>query len=427
MKKIVILGNSIAAIKAMELIKLQAAEVQVTLLPLDDHLIVDKQRYVEMVQKQLKPKQIYYKSKDFYESQNIKIVNDKKVTRVNVSRKKIHFEDRSQLDFEILILCDTPDHRFGDIKGTNKSGVFGFHKVKDLEQISTLAALNDTVTIEGDQWWTLELALLLAAKKKEVVLSISSNHPLIQGTSDEYWHWLSTSFHEKGISLLINNPITEVLGESDLKAVRVRSGKVFATELVILEKTHMDTRVFSETLEISQDSIVVDEFFQSNIDGVFAIDGAALRSRELWSHYGPKNEFIDLQSRILASVLMGKKENYEAPVPVMTIRSEAFSLFSIGQVAERRGVRSTYKYDSRQGRFIRIFEKEGRVIGIITLNLEVDPEQLIRLIMEKRGIEAFPETMFSAFDPILNAPQNDVVTEVVGHSTVEILEQPKSV
>jgi len=427
MKKIVILGNSIAAIKAMELIKLQAAEVQVTLLPLDDHLIVDKQRYVEMVQKQLKPKQIYYKSKDFYESQNIKIVNDKKVTRVNVSRKKIHFEDRSQLDFEILILCDTPDHRFGDIKGTNKSGVFGFHKVKDLEQISTLAALNDTVTIEGDQWWTLELALLLAAKKNEVVLSISSNHPLIQGTSDEYWHWLSTSFHEKGISLLINNPITEVLGESDLKAVRVRSGKVFATELVILEKTHMDTRVFSETLEISQDSIVVDEFYQSNIDGVFAIDGAALRSRELWSHYGPKNEFIDLQSRILASVLMGKKENYEAPVPVMTIRSEAFSLFSIGQVAERRGVRSTYKYDSRQGRFIRIFEKEGRVIGIITLNLEVDPEQLIRLIMEKRGIEAFPETMFSAFDPILNAPQNDVVTEVVGHSTVEILEQPKSV
>lgn len=427
MKKIVILGNSIAAIKAMELIKLQAMEVQVTLLPLDDHLIVDKQRYVEMVYKQLKPKQIYYKTKDFYESQNIKIINDKKVTRVNVSRKKIHFEDRSQIDFEILILCDTPDHRFEEIKGTNKAGVFGFRKVKDLEQICTLAALNDTVAIEGDQWWTLELALLLAFKKKEVIFSISNNHPLVQGTSDEYRHWLSTTFLEKGISLLINNPITEILGESDLKAVRVRSGKVYATELVILEKTRLDTRVFSEALDISQESIVVDERYQSNIEGVFAIDGAALRSHELWGHYGPKNEFLEFQSRILASVLMGREENYELPIPFMAIRSEEFLLFSIGQVAERRGVKSSYKFDSRQGRFIRIFEKEDRVLGIITLNLEVEPEQLIRLIMEKKGIEAFPETLFSAFDPILNSPQNDGVTEVAHHSAEDILEQPKSV
>lgn len=429
MKKIVILGNSIAAIKAVEIVKSQQPDLQAVLLPLCDHPVVDRQRYVHLIENQLKAKQIYYKNKDFYEANNITIINEKKVTRVNVTRKKIHFDDRSQIDFESLIVCDTPDHRFGEMKGANKTGVFGFQKLKEIDQISTLAALNDTMTIEGDQWWALELALKLSGKKKEVILSISSGHPLIQGTSEEYQHWLQTTFHEKGVSLLINNPVVEILGESDLKAVRIRSGKVYATELVILEKTHLDTRVFSESLELSVDALVVDEWYRSNVDGVYAADHAALRSRELWNFYGPRQEFLDYQARLIAAALMGKQEQIDPPVPVMSIDCPAFSLCSIGQVAERRGVASQVKFDTAQGRFVRIFEKEGRVIGMITLNLDVPTEQIIEGIRGKQEAEPLRQRYFAALDETPDPVPNPSLQETVlsaGADSPDILEQTKS-
>lgn len=418
MKKIVILGSSVVAIKTIELIKTQTEDYQILLFPLNDHLVVDKQRYVDMVENQLKPKQIYYKTKDYYEKNNIQVLNDKKITRVNVSRKRIHFEDRTQIDFDVLILCDTPDHRYGDLKGTNKAGVFGFKNIKDIEQISTLAALNDTIAIEGDQWWGLELSMLFANKKKEVILSVSANHPLVQGSSEEYRDWVVELLKNKGINLLINNPIVEVLGESDLKAIKVRSGKVYAVDLAILENTRLDTRVFNEALEIIQESIVVDERYKTNVVDVYAVDTAAQRSHELWNSYGLRNEFIDYQSKLLANTLLNKEEGVEPPIPAFHINQEKFSLYVIGQVAERRGVKSTFKFDLQQGCLLRLFEKEGRVIGLISLNTKLDPGEVIGQIKDNAEINSFRERFFSSLAPDSNFSQDIQINEVAEHSGV---------
>ncbi|MGE0267672.1 MAG: FAD-dependent oxidoreductase [Candidatus Omnitrophota bacterium] len=419
MKKVVILGNSMAAIKTVELIKPQIEDCQIFLAPLSDHLSVEKQRYIDMIDHQLKSKQIYYKTKEFYEKNNIKIINEKKVTRVNVSRKKIHFEDRTQLDFDILILCDTPDHRYGDLKGTNKVGVFGFRNIKDIEQISTLAALNDTIAIEADQWWGLELSMLFSTKKKEVILSISANHPLLQGAPEEYKEWVTAKLKSKGISLLINNPINEILGEGDLKAIKTRSGKVYATDLVILENTHLDTRVFNEALEISQESIVVDDQYKTNIEDVYAVDVAAQRSRELWSSYGPRNEFLEYQAKVLTAALLKKEESVELPIPVFHIKKEDFLLFAVGQVTERRGVKSVFKFDAQEGRFVRLFEKEGRLIGVITLNVAVDPEQVVGRIRDNASVNSFQEWLLPSTAAEVISSQDVLINEVADHSAVE--------
>ncbi|MBP9853912.1 MAG: NAD(P)/FAD-dependent oxidoreductase [Candidatus Omnitrophica bacterium] len=400
MKKILLLGSSPAAINAVEIIKSQI-ECEIVFLPLSDHLVVDKQRYIEMIDKQLRTKQIYYRPKDFYEKTNIKIINDKKVTRVNLSRKKVHFEDRSQLDFDVIILSDTPDHRQGDLKGSNKSGVFGFKNINDIEQISTLAALNSTITIEGDQWWTVELAMLMANKNKEIILSVSANYPLIHGTSDEYKQWIVQTLKSKGIQLLIDNPIVEILGESDLKAIKVRSGKVYAADLVILENTYLDTRVFNEAIEIGDAAVVVDEHYKSNLEDVYAVDFAAQRSQELWNSYGPRNEFLEYQSHILAASVLKKEETYDLPIPTFFVSQENFSLTSIGQVVERRNVQSVMKTDSTDGRLIKLFEKDGLFIGIIALNVNVVPHDVIERIRNKSEINSIKEHFFSLMAPLV--------------------------
>ena len=55
-----------------------------------------------------------------------------------MKRKKIFTDDKEQIDYDVLVVTDTPENRFPDIKGVNKAGVFGFKKLKDIEEISNL-------------------------------------------------------------------------------------------------------------------------------------------------------------------------------------------------------------------------------------------------------------------------------------------------
>ena len=62
-----------------------------------------------------------------------------------MKRKKIVIEDNGQIDYDILIITDTPENRFPTIKGANRTGIYGYKKLKDVDQMLNVLPVGDTV------------------------------------------------------------------------------------------------------------------------------------------------------------------------------------------------------------------------------------------------------------------------------------------
>lgn len=387
MKKLVLLGGSVAVLRAMEILRdrNRFPEQVVMLLP-ETNTIADRARYVEGVIRQQKPRQLCYRPEDAIISGGIDIISDKTVTRVNVTRKKIHFDDRSQMDYDGLIIADTPAHKLDTVKGSNKEGVFGFVNPNHMNQIGTLAALNDSVTIQTDGWWGLDLALRLGQKAKDVILSVSGRHPLLRGTEPAFRDRLAAMLHERHISLLTDNGIEEILGDSDVKAVKTRSGKVYASQLVVLDDVRPDLRIFSEGVEFDADRIVVDERFRTNIPDVFAVDHVAQRSGRQWQAYGPQTDLLEYQGQVLADVLSEYEEMPERPVPRAAFGPEEFPVIAAGQLSEGRSVSCSLRADAAHGRLIKLFLKEERVIGALAVNTGLSAPELYACVDARRPL-----------------------------------------
>lgn len=405
-KRLVVLGNSLAAVKAIELIQASSLDFQITMFPLDSHLAVDRQLYTDQIIHQTMFKQMLYRPKEFYKENEINVVVDKTVSRVNAIRNRVHFKDRSQMEFDYLIVADTPDHRIETIKGAKKAGVFGFKKIQDVDQISTLAALNDNIAIESDKWWGISLALRLARKEKEIVLSVSSKNALLHGLDEETVNWLVNIFKEKNIRLLVDNPIIEILGESDIKAIKVESGKVFATDLTILDDTTLDLRVFSDGLEMMDDKFLVDENFKTNLDHVFVVDHAAYRTCEEGGSYGALAAGLEYQGELVAAKLLDKSKDIEVPLQRFMIEEHRMFLMSIGQVAERRGVTVSSKFIKELDLMVKLFEKDNSLIGMLAVNSGINPDNVVEQINSKSDLESYRNELFKALDDRLTRVQN---------------------
>lgn len=263
MRKILVLGSSIAGVRAIEEIRQADLDSEATILA-DAHYPYDRSLFLPVITKEVEYKKIFYKPSDFYEKNRIQVLLDRKISRINLKKNRITTEDKQQFDYEVLIIADAPGYKLPDIKGVHKNGVYPFRQLKEIDQILDVLPLMDTVVIQSDSARGLSIAAAFLKKDKEVICIIS--------TEQIAQEWLAAHAGQKIV--IYQNPITEILGEGDVKAVRLSSGKVLAAQMVIFPEAKGDFKLFADSPLKINNKICVNEQFQAGVEGVFAVDAA---------------------------------------------------------------------------------------------------------------------------------------------------------
>ncbi len=285
MKRIVVIGNSPAGVKALETIRTADPESDLTIFALEGVYPYQRELFADFFLKRIKESQIFYKPQEFYQTHRINVILERQISRVNFRKRKIFTEEKDQIDFDILLITDTPQIKLPDIKGTGKNGVFVPRRLGDFKKMISALPLVDSVVIESNSLDGLRLADALKKKEKEVILVVPSQGIFSEWMDEATAATLAQALEESGIRLLTDTSIAEILGDSEMKAIRLKSGKVMASEMAILTDAPPDLRLFADTeLKIDQ-RILVDSSFRTNVEGVFALDCAARFKEEQRSIY----------------------------------------------------------------------------------------------------------------------------------------------
>ena len=280
MRKIILIGNSAGLVEAAESIRNENKEDQIQIISFDASPPLNQELFTAYIADEKNEEGLNLKNTDFYKSNNIELITDQKITRLNLNRKKIHTESirepekKTQYDFDVLIMSDMPEHRLSSIKGANKSNVFGFSRKEDIDTIKKEMPYTDTIAVEVISLTGLKLAEAIIKFGKEVALIIPEFEKLKSNIGDDLKSWFEELLTNEKLSVYKDAAIEEILGEGDTKALRLNLGKVVGCEMVIFAQSNPDYRAVEEFVSI-ESGIVVNEQHKTSVDHVYAIDRIA--------------------------------------------------------------------------------------------------------------------------------------------------------
>lgn len=270
-KQIVVIGNCAAGISALDSIRELDKESKLTVI--SDETFPAYYRYLipNLLAGTSTEKDLMIKPADFYQVNNIETMFGLKCERIDLKRRQAVLENKLKVSFDNLIIATGASSKIPDIKGSHKKGVIGFRAIKDVKFILDNLALIQNACILSAGVGGLQLASVLSKRRIEVKVIDETSSVFLQGAASQ----ALDTFLKQGIEVMAMK-VTEIIGNGDVKALRLANGKVIAAQLVVMmEETLPNVNFIKESgIKIGQ-GVLTDEFLQTNIEGVFAAGDVA--------------------------------------------------------------------------------------------------------------------------------------------------------
>ncbi len=261
--KTLVVGNSLDVLPIIENILYN--DQQVMLFTTEGVLPYDRSMLPALVAGTITEHQIYTTSQVFLAEHHPQLVTGEALARISVKRRFLTTEKKTQIDYDRLVVVDTGHLILPPVKGHQRTGVFDCWRLSSIKALMKYLPFVDSVTVVASKPQGLNMACALSHLKKEVTV-VSSGVGLLPDIFDEETGLLLKQILEgKGIRVFSANTVEEILGEGEVKAVKLKSGKVLASEMVIFDEAKADIRMLSEPTLTDKDKICIEECFKPSV------------------------------------------------------------------------------------------------------------------------------------------------------------------
>jgi len=401
MKQFIIIGNSAAGVAAIETIRKRDADSEITVISDEDYPTYCRCLISYYLAGEIKEDKVIYRPQDFYKENNIELLLNKKVTRVDPKKNRIILEDKKQLGYDSLLIATGASPKFPqDIKGIKKQGVLGFRTIKDAKEISSLLPVTKTACILGGGLIGLKCAHALKKRNIEVKVIIKSNQVLSQMLDFQAASLLAQRLEANGVELVLGHDVAEIIGEGDIKAVKLDSGKVFGCSLVVVGKGVEPNIDIAKDTEIKvNEGIIASNLLQTNVPNIYTAGDvcesfdAALGKPSINALWPVAVE----QGKIAGSNMAGENFPYEGSVAMNSIEFFGLPVISLG-VSRAKDVQACQEFtasDIKRSVYKKIILKDDFLIGAILVGDIKSSGILLRLIRERVNVEPIKERLLT--------------------------------
>ena len=213
----------------------------------------------------------------FWEKNRIDLVQAH-VESIDFQKKQLHFKEREALGYDALVLaCGSASNKFG-WPGQDLNGVQGLYSYQDLQRMESLSPSTKHAIIVGGGLIGIEMAEMFHSRHIPATLLVRE---------DSFWNgvlpsgesaMINREIERNGIGLRLNEELDEILddGQGRVKGIKTKKGEIIDCQFVGLTVgVHPNIAFLKDTDLELQKGILVDEYMQTNIPGVYAIGDCA--------------------------------------------------------------------------------------------------------------------------------------------------------
>ncbi len=324
---------------------------------------------------------------------------NKKVIRVDSAKNRVICEDKSQINYDALLIATGASPKIPDITGIKKTGVFKFRTIKDAKDIEALLPVTKSTCVLGGGLIGLKAAYGLKKRNIDVKVIIKSKQVLSQMLDFDSAVLIQKRLEESGIELILGEDVTEVIGNGDIKAVKLESGKVLGCSLVVVGKGVAPNIDLVKDAKIKFNAgIIADNSMQTNIPNIYTA-GDVCESLDITSGEFSINALWPVaveQGRIAGLNMSGEHLEYDGSLGMNAIEFFGLAAISLG-VYKVRGDSKSFEelkvMDAKSNLYKKLILKDNFLIGAISVGDVKNSGVFLRIIREKINVSPFKDKL----------------------------------
>ncbi|MBI4308776.1 MAG: FAD-dependent oxidoreductase [Candidatus Omnitrophica bacterium] len=375
MSNILIVGNSPAAISAIEHIRRTEVSSAITLFCPEQVLPYDRCFLPSLVAKNIKESQVYVGHEKFFQEHKVNVMLNESLTRISAKRKQITTANKTHVPFDKLLLTDLPAVQLPAVKGHHKKGIFNACRLSEVKDLVKQLPFIDNIIVPVANFAGFDMACALSRMGKEVAVAAPAG--VLGGIFDDDTSALLKQMVEaRGVRVFIDS-VEELLGDAAVKAARLKSGKVIAAQAIVFDDVRPDVRLLEDSGLTDNGRIAVGEFFNTAAPDVFACD-AALGAFDLLPQESARQGICAAANMLELGSMV-----YEPPTLLREFGAKICDGFCGGSVRLQEGGREHMKFDGPRNIYKKIFVLNDGLVGAVWLNALEDKDKVQQALAQK--------------------------------------------
>lgn len=396
----VIIGNSAAAVAAIEAIRKVDKRTRITVVSDEPYPAYSRPLISYYLAGSVDEKKMRFRARDFYEKNKVKTVLGRKAVAIKPSRKVVVLEGGRELKYGKLLIATGGKPFIPPIKGLEGEGVFTFTRLDDAKEVARYARKAERAVVIGGGLIGLKSAEgLIELGLKVTVVELA---PRILSTilDEKGSRMFEAHLKMRGAKIVTGDTVAEIVRQdAAVDGVVLKSGKEIPCDMVIVAIGVVPNTDITQGTKIKVDrGIVVDEHMETSVKGIYAAgdvvetyDVLAKTSRPapIWPNAYEQGQVAGFQ-------MAGEARTYPGSFGMNSLEVLGLPTITVGLFgATGNGFKVLSKTDPAGARYRKIVLKAGYVVGGIFVG-DIDRAGIITgLIKDRVKVQAFEKYLLS--------------------------------
>ena len=275
MKHIIILGAGQSAAYAAKQIREVDKDSQITIIGEEKNLPYERPPLSkDYILGKLKLEQFLFFSNEFYQQNNINIITQEKIVKVDFNKKTLTSSKNNDFNYDQLLIATGSKNRQFDIENLDKkiqNEIIYLRNIEESEEIKKRINIANEILVIGGGFIGLEIASSASQLGKKVTIVEMGNQLMGRVIPKEIADMIQSVHEENGNTIYLQTQIKKITKKNNSFQILLNSKTTLSADLIIVGiGSSPNTSLFVESsLEINN-GIITDEFSRTSIPDVFA-------------------------------------------------------------------------------------------------------------------------------------------------------------
>jgi 3-phenylpropionate/trans-cinnamate dioxygenase ferredoxin reductase subunit len=322
----------------------------------------------------------------FYAEHRIETMLGTRATRVDTTQRVVELEDQRRVPFDTLLLATGARNRILSAPGADLEGIYSLRTLHDADRIRHEMRPGRRAVVVGMGFIGSEVAASLRQAGVDVATVDPAKTPLFRALGETVGAVLADLHRAHGVHTIFEDSVAAFEGEGRVRRVVTNAGQRLECDFVVAGVgVEPVVDMLAESGIRIDNGVVVDEYCQTNVSGVYAAGDVANHYQPLFGRHIRIEHWQNAikQGAAAARNMLGQHVPYDE-VPWFWSDQYDANLQYAGfhtkwdKLILRGGVDS--------GSFLACYINDGRIDAVVGFNRGTDVRRAMSLIKERRGV-----------------------------------------